>query len=142
MEKKLYMIEEKTYIKHIDDEVHLYGLLRQLAFLAGKVKEPEDAEHLMDTARRYGEIAEEKFEGWNIPGRYMVFGDKADLAGLMKKELAELEVFDADEETENEGESGLRDDFAVFLDTLADMAEKARYVADALEGLLDVSEDE
>ena len=31
---KLYIIEGKTYLNHINDEVHLYGLLHQLAFLA------------------------------------------------------------------------------------------------------------
>ena len=39
-QEKLYVIEEKTYEAHIDEEVHLYGLLHQLAFLAGmKVRE-------------------------------------------------------------------------------------------------------
>lgn len=37
-----YVIDSKTYEKHIRDEVHLYGLLHQLAFLAGKVKDEED----------------------------------------------------------------------------------------------------
>ena len=38
-QEKLYVIEEKTYEAHIDEEVHLYGLLHQLAFLAGKIKD-------------------------------------------------------------------------------------------------------
>lgn len=37
-QEKLYVIEEKTYEAHIDEEVHLYGLLHQLAFLAGLYK--------------------------------------------------------------------------------------------------------
>lgn len=40
-QEKLYVIEEKTYEAHIDEEVHLYGLLHQLAFLAGKIKDRE-----------------------------------------------------------------------------------------------------
>ena len=36
-QEKLYVIEEKTYEAHIDEEVHLYGLIHQLAFLAGKI---------------------------------------------------------------------------------------------------------
>lgn len=31
-----YVIDSETYEKHIRDEVHLYGLLHQLAFLAGR----------------------------------------------------------------------------------------------------------
>lgn len=75
-----YVIDSETYEKHIRDEVHLYGLLHQLAFLAGKVKDAEDMANLVETAKRYGEIAEEKFAAWRIPGRYLVFGDRKDLA--------------------------------------------------------------
>ena len=50
-QEKLYVIEEKTYEAHIDEEVHLYGLLHQLAFLAGKIKDRRNMENLIDTAR-------------------------------------------------------------------------------------------
>ena len=89
MKNKIYIIDGKTYLNHINDEVHLYGLLHQLAFLAGRIKDEEDMFHVLDAAKRYGEIAEEKFQGWGIPGRYLVFGDPKDLNGLMEKELAE-----------------------------------------------------
>ena len=85
-----YVIDSKTYEKHIRDEVHLYGLLHQLAFLAGKVKDAEDMANLVKTAKHYGEIAEEKFDDWLIPGRYLVFGDRTDLAGLKEVELTPL----------------------------------------------------
>ena len=97
MKNKLYVINGKTYLSHINDEVHLYGLLHQLAFLAGRIKDEEDVFHVLDTAKRYGEIAEEKFQGWDIPGRYLVFGDPKDLKGLMDKELDEVEVVPEDE---------------------------------------------
>ena len=45
-----------------------------------------DVFHVLDTAKRYGEIAEEKFQSWGIPGRYLVFGDPKDLKGLMDKD--------------------------------------------------------
>ena len=89
MKNKIYIIDGKTYLSHINDEVHLYGLLHQLAFLAGRIKDEEDVFHVLDAAKRYGEIAEEKFQGWGIPGRYLVFGDPRDLKDLMAKELAE-----------------------------------------------------
>lgn len=85
-----YVIDKKTYDRHIDDEVHLYGLLHQLAFMANRVKDDEDMETLIETVLRYGEIAEEKFKTWDIPGRYLVFGDKKDLAALREKELERL----------------------------------------------------
>lgn len=92
MKNKIYIIDGKTYLSHINDEVHLYGLLHQLAFLAGRIKDEEDVFHVLDAAKRYGEIAEEKFQSWGIPGRYLVFGDLKDLKGLMDKELDEVEV--------------------------------------------------
>ena len=97
MKNKLYIIEGKIYLDHINDEVHLYGLLHQLAFLAGRIKDEEDVFHVLDTAKRYGEIAEEKFQGWGIPGRYLVFGDPKDLNDLIEKELDEVEMIPAEE---------------------------------------------
>ena len=85
-----YVIDSKVYENHINDEVHLYGLLHQLAFLAGKAKDEKDLENLAETAKRYGEIAEEKFAAWRIPGRYLVFGDRKDLAELKAAELTPL----------------------------------------------------
>ena len=85
-----YVIDSETYEKHIRDEVHLYGLLHQLAFLAGKVKDADDMANLVETAKHYGEVAEEKFDDWLIPGRYLVFGDQSDLAELKEAELTPL----------------------------------------------------
>ena len=93
MKNKIYIIDGKTYLSHINDEVHLYGLLHQLAFLAGRIKDEEDVFHVLDAAKRYGEIAEEKFQSWGIPGRYLVFGDRKDLAGLKAAELTPDEAY-------------------------------------------------
>ncbi|EJF39908.1 hypothetical protein HMPREF1141_2784 [Clostridium sp. MSTE9] len=134
--KKLYLIAEDTYYKHIAEEVHLYGLLHQLAFLASKVKDPEDMEHLKDTALRYGQIAEELFEGWNIPGRYLVYGDKADLHHLKDIELVEVEQENYMEDDDEE-ELSLRDALEDYRQQLLEEAEiLAEAVAelDALDG--------
>ena len=85
-----YVIDSKVYENHINDEVHLYGLLHQLAFLAEKAKDEKDLENLAETAKRYGEIAEEKFDDWLIPGRYLVFGDRSNLSELKAAELTPL----------------------------------------------------
>ena len=85
-----YVIDSETYEKHIRDEVHLYSLLHQLAFLAGKVKDAEDMANLVEMAKHYGEIAEEKFDDWLIPGLYLVFGGRKDLAELKAVELTPL----------------------------------------------------
>ncbi len=107
-----YVIDSKTYENHIRDEVQLYGLLHQLAFLAGKVEDDEDVEDLIEMARRYGETAEEKFREWRIPGRYLVFGDRADLAERKAAELVPLAVVLKEHERERlekERAAALRD---------------------------------
>ena len=115
-QEKLYVIEEKTYEAHIDEEVHLYGLLHQLAFLAGKIKDREDVEAFIAAAKRYGQIADDKFDAWNIPGRYLVFGDKADLAGMKARELCELDAFYVEcEDDEPEPGGGRQEEH--YLDT-------------------------
>lgn len=107
-----YVIDSKIYENHIKDEVHLYGLLHQLAFLAGKVEDDEDMEDLIEMATRYGVIAEEKFRSWHIPGRYLVFGDRADLAEKKAAELVPLNTVLKEhdrEQREKERAAALRD---------------------------------
>lgn len=121
--EKIYLIAEDTYHQHIDQEVHLYGLLHQLAFMAGKVKDAEDMENFQDTAIRYGEIADELFENWNIPGRYLVYGDKADLASLKEKELKPAEFEDTEDDNEDNECTCLRCALGEYLAVLMDEAE-------------------
>ena len=49
MKNKIYIIDGKTYLNHINDEVHLYGLLHQLAFLASRIKDEEDMRLRLET---------------------------------------------------------------------------------------------
>ena len=104
-----YVIDSKTYEKHINDEVHLYGLLHQLAFLAGKVKDEDDMANLIDTARHYGDMADEKFDSWGIPGRYLVFGDRADLKDLKETELESLTAVLKAHDREQEEKASVHD---------------------------------
>lgn len=85
-----YVIDSKIYEKHINDKVHLYGLLHQLAFLAEKAETPEAGAELIKTAIQFWKVAEEKYAFWNIPSRYLVLGERADLAELKAAELEPL----------------------------------------------------
>ena len=53
-------------------------------------------QNLIDIACRHCEIADQMFDRWSISGRYLVFGDKADLARLKALELCELDAFYVD----------------------------------------------
>ncbi len=85
-----YVIDKSAYEKHIDDKVHLYEMLHQIAFLAPKVFGEDEVETLIATIQKYGKAADDMFTTWEIPGRYLVFGEKKDLAGLKEKELENL----------------------------------------------------
>ena len=99
--KNRYVIGKIVYEKHIDDEVHLYGLLHQLAAQAERIRDEEDVFHLLDAVKKYGAIADEMFDGWGIPGRYLVFGEKKDLAALKERELTKLSDILAEHDAAN-----------------------------------------
>ena len=62
----------------------------------------EDFFHLKETAAIFGSQAEELFETWDIPGRYVVYGDPGDLDGIKELELLDYGGDDPDEDVEDE----------------------------------------
>lgn len=89
MSKKdnIYLIGAASYEDTVEQRLTLYGYIRQLAFLAKHMETAEDYIHLKRAAAAYGEKAEELFASWDIPGRYLVYGDPCDLDALREKEL-------------------------------------------------------
>jgi hypothetical protein len=136
----------------VEQRLTLYSYIRQLAFLAKHMKTAEDYIHLKRAAAAYGDKAEELFASWDIPGRYLVYGDPGDLDALREKELLDYGEDDTcgDDDEGDLTEDGLaEDDFPdddgedfegeAFLDLLADMAGKARFVSEVLDTLLEIS---
>ena len=80
MNKKpyIYMIAEDTYEDTVHERILLYSFVRQLAHLTKKAETMEDFFHLKEAAAIFGGQAEELFETWDIPGRYVVYGDPGD----------------------------------------------------------------
>lgn len=153
MSKKdnIYLIGAASYEDTVEQRLTLYSYIRQLAFLAKHMKTAEDYIHLKRTAAAYGDKAEELFASWDIPGRYLVYGDPGDLDALREKELLDYGEDDGDDLTEDDlteddfpddnGEDFEGEDFEgeAFLDLLADMAGKARFVSEVLDTLLEIS---
>ena len=153
MSKKdnIYLIGAASYEDTVEQRLTLYSYIRQLAFLAKHMKTAEDYIHLKRAAAAYGDKAEELFASWDIPGRYLVYGDPGDLDALREKELLDYGEDDGDDLTEDDlteddfpddnGEDFEGDDFEgeAFLDLLADMAGKARFVSEVLDTLLEIS---
>ena len=153
MSKKdnIYLIGAASYEDTVEQRLTLYSYIRQLAFLAKHMKTAEDYIHLKRAAAAYGDKAEELFASWDIPGRYLVYGDPGDLDALREKELLDYGEDDGDDLTEDDlteddfpddnGEDFEGEDFEgeAFLDLLADMAGKARFVSGVLDTLLEIS---
>lgn len=153
MSKKdnIYLIGAASYEDTVEQRLTLYSYIRQLAFLAKHMKTAEDYIHLKRAAAAYGDKAEELFASWDIPGRYLVYGDPGDLDALREKELLDYGEDDGDDLTEDDlteddfpddnGEDFEGEDFEgeAFLDLLADMVGKARFVSEVLDTLLEIS---
>ena len=153
MSKKdnIYLIGAASYEDTVEQRLTLYSYIRQLAFLAKHMKTAEDYIHLKRAAAAYGDKAEELFASWDIPGRYLVYGDPGDLDALREKERLDYGEDDGDDLTEDDlteddfpddnGEDFEGEDFEgeAFLDLLADMAGKARFVSEVLDTLLEIS---
>ncbi len=98
----VYMISEGTYEATVNERVLLYGMIRQMAFLTKRAETMEDFFHLKEAAAIFGSQAEELFETWDIPGRYVVYGDPGDLDGIKEMELLDYGEDDLGECQEDE----------------------------------------
>ena len=141
MSKKdnIYLIGAASYEDTVEQRLTLYSYIRQLAFLAKHMKTAEDYIHLKRAAAAYG-------DSWDIPGRYLVYGDPGDLDALREKELLDYGENDGDDLTEDDlteddfpEDNGEDFEGEAFLDLLADMAGKARFVSEVLDTLLEIS---
>lgn len=148
MSKKdnIYLIGAASYEDTVEQRLTLYSYIRQLAFLAKHMKTAEDYIHLKRAAAAYGDKAEELFASWDIPGRYLVYGDPGDLDALRETELLDYGENDGDDLTEDDlteddfpEDNGEDFEGEAFLDLLADMAGKARFVSEVLDTLLEIS---
>ena len=100
--ENIYMITEETYEATVNERILLYGMIRQMAFLTKRAETMEDFFHLKETAAIFGSQAEELFETWDIPGRYVVYGVPGDLDGIKELELLDYGGDDPDEDVEDE----------------------------------------
>lgn len=100
--ENIYMIAEGTYEATVKERVLLYGMIRQIAFLTKRAETMEDFFHLKEAAAIFGSQAEGLFETWDIPGRYVVYGDSGDLDGIKEMELLDYGEDDPGECQEDE----------------------------------------
>lgn len=149
MSKKdnIYLIGAAAHEDTVEQRLFLYAAVKQLAFQVQKARTVEDFLRLKEAAALYGAQAEELFASWDIPGRHLVYGDPGDLDALRGKELLDYggdddeDDFTEDDFTEDGFPDDSGEDFEgeAFLDLLADLAAKARFVSETLDILLEIS---
>lgn len=134
MNKKpyIYMIAEDTYENTVHERILLYSFVRQLAHLTKKAETMEDFFHLKEAAAIFGSQAEELFETWDIPGRYVVYGDPGDLDGIKELELLDYGVDDPDEDTEDAGD----EEGVSFFEVMEGLIAKSKAVTADMEAAL------
>lgn len=127
--ENIYMITEESYEATVNERILLYGFIRQLAFLMKRAETLEDFFHLKEAAAIFGGQAEELFETWDIPGRYLVYGDPGDLDGI--KELELLDCGEDDPGEDQEDEEG-----ASFFEVMEGLIAKSKAVTADMEAVL------
>lgn len=127
--ENIYMISEEVYEATVNERVLLYGFIRQLAFQIKRAETMEDFFHLKEAAALYGGQAEKLFETWDIPGRYVVYGNPGDLDGIKA-----LELLDYGENDPGEGQED--EEGASFFEVMEGLIAKSKAVTADMEAVL------
>ena len=129
--ENIYTITEETYEATVNERILLYGFIRQLAFQMKRAETMEDFFHLKEAAAIFGSQAEELFETWDIPGRYVVYGDPGDLDGIKELELLDYGEDEPGEDTEDAVEDG-----GSFFEVMEGLIAKSKAVTADMEAVL------
>lgn len=105
MSNELYLIHYEDYIRHIDDKVRLYSMLKQINHMIARLPNNRGSKELSNIAACFDKVSEEMFRSWGIPKTYLVFGCEADLAELMENELIAPEDAGFTDESQCYGEN-------------------------------------
>lgn len=127
--ENIYMISEDVYEATVNERILLYGFIRQLSFQIKRAETMEDFFHLKEAAALYGGQAEKLFETWDIPGRYVVYGNPGDLDGIKA-----LELLDYGEDDPGEGQED--EEGASFFEVMEGLIAKSKAVTADMEAVL------
>lgn len=129
MNNEMYLIHGEDYISHIDDKVHLYGMMKQICHMVSKLPVNDCTRELKKLSAGFDETTEEMFRTWGIPKSYLIFGDEDDLTELMENELIAPEdagfcdcecCCDEDDSADDEDDDGIEEiDEEAFAEMMA-----------------------
>ena len=107
MNNEMYLIHKDDYINHIDNQLHLYVMVKQLALHINRLAPNRGSKKISDMAKHYNALAESMFKSLGIPKSYLLFGDEDALTELMENELIAPEdagYYPIDDEDDCDGE--------------------------------------
>ena len=105
-----YLINPRDYLAHIHDKTLLYAMLRDLVTQIMHLPMEQGTKTLKDAAAAYGSTADEFFEQWGIPKRYLVTHDNYELLELFDRELTAPSCVGCPSHPDNGEPDGLHDD--------------------------------
>lgn len=130
--QKVYLIDSNMYEDIVRERVMLYTFVKQLAYAAKRLNSQEAIKHLQEMAYIYGEQAENLFDCWDIPGRFLAFGNSADLTGIKRIELLD---YDENDELEEDSEDTLDNFYRAMQNMTVDHRDSHNTEDDFLDGL-------
>lgn len=95
-----YLISEQCYETTVMERVALYKFVRQLVFQAKRAATMDDLHYMKEMAAHFGQQADKLFANWEIPERFLVYGNTEDLNDI--KELELLELYESDEDDDED----------------------------------------
>ena len=87
MNFELYLIDKTDYMKHINDKLRLYMMVKQLTHVVMNSPVARCNAHILELAKSYDDLSEELFLSWGIPKSYLVTGDEEEIRNLLESEL-------------------------------------------------------
>lgn len=87
MDNNLYLIHKDDYLTHIDNQIHFYVMVKQLAINIKRLAPNRGSKKLDKMAETFNSIAESMFKSLGIPKSYILFGDEDGLTELTENEL-------------------------------------------------------
>ena len=131
MNNEMYLIHKDDYINHIDNQIRLYVMVKQLAVNIKRLAPNRGSKKITDMANHYNAIAESMFKNLGIPKSYILFGDEDSLAELMENELIAPEdagYYPIDDEDEDDDGEAIAEFMEGFGSLLTDFNELARNI--------------
>ena len=127
--ENIYLITESSYEKTVQERVHLYEYIRQLAYIAKQPQCSENYTQLRKAALLYEMMADSLFREWDIPESYMIHENSDDLENIKAAELLD----DEDYEDKDTGED---EECVTFFDVMGELIAKSKAVTADMEAVL------